>query len=62
LTPISPTDEIDLSAIVNKLNGMLNNEKFVSNAPEAVVAENKEALANTQSKLEKVEAELKLFS
>jgi len=70
-----PTDEIDLSAIVNKLskqkeklekevnklNGMLSNERFVANAPEAVVAENKEALANAQSKLEKVEAELKVF-
>jgi valyl-tRNA synthetase len=71
-----PTDEIDLSAIVkklsnqkaklekevNKLNGMLNNEKFVANAPEAVVAENKEALVNAQSKLEKVEAELRVFA
>jgi len=71
-----PTDEIDLSAIVNKLtkqkeklekevnklNGMLSNEKFVANAPEAIVAENKEALANAQSKLEKVEAELKVFA
>jgi valyl-tRNA synthetase len=71
-----PTDEIDMSPIINKLtkqkeklekevgklNGMLSNEKFVANAPEAVVAENKEALANASEKLEKVEAELKSLS
>jgi valyl-tRNA synthetase len=70
-----PTNEIDLSAIiskltkqkeklekeVNKLHGMLSNERFVANAPLAVITENKEALANAQNKLEKVEAELKLF-
>jgi valyl-tRNA synthetase len=70
-----PTEEIDLSAItskltkqkeklekeVAKLNGMLNNEKFVANAPEAVVAENKTALADATAKLEKVEAELASF-
>ncbi|KIM12338.1 MAG: valyl-tRNA synthetase [Sulfurovum sp. FS08-3] len=71
-----PTNEIDLSAIVskltkqkeklekevNKLNGMLSNERFVANAPEQVINENKEALANAQNKLEKVEAELKVFA
>ncbi len=71
-----PTDEIDLSAIIGKLskqkeklekevaklNGMLSNERFVANAPEAVVAENKEALKNASEKLAKVEAELATFS
>jgi valyl-tRNA synthetase len=71
-----PTDEIDLSAIIGKLtkqkeklekevaklNGMLSNERFVANAPEAVVAENKEALKNASEKLEKVSAELATFS
>jgi len=68
-----PKGEIDMSPIIdkltkqkeklekeiNKLNGMLSNERFVANAPEAVVAENKEALANAQEKFAKVEAELK---
>jgi valyl-tRNA synthetase len=68
-----PTEEIDLSAItlkltkqkeklekeVAKLNGMLSNERFVANAPESVVAENKEALLNATNKLEKVIEEMK---
>ena len=71
-----PTSEIDMSPIidkltkqkekvekeVNKLNGMLSNERFVANAPEAVVAENKQALADAQAKLEKIENELKAIS
>jgi len=71
-----PTDEIDMSPIINKLtkqkeklekevaklNGMLSNERFVANAPEAVVAENKEALANASEKLEKVTSELETLS
>ncbi|UFH58212.1 valine--tRNA ligase [Sulfurovum mangrovi] len=70
-----PTDEIDLSAIIgklskqkeklekeiNKLSGMLNNEKFVANAPEQVIAENRQALEDAQAKMEKVEAELSGF-
>ncbi|CAI8216290.1 MAG: Valine--tRNA ligase [Arcobacter lacus] len=71
-----PTSEIDMSPIidkltkqkektqkeVDKLNGMLLNERFVANAPEAVVVENKQALADAQSKLEKIENELKAIS
>ena len=67
-----PTDEIDMSPIINKLtkqkeklekevaklNGMLSNERFVANAPEAVVAENKAALEAASDKLEKVSQEL----
>jgi len=70
-----PRGEIDLSPIiaklekqkeklekeVTKLSGMLSNERFVANAPQSVIIENKEALANAQSKLEKVEAELRVF-
>lgn len=71
-----PTSEIDMSPIidkltkqkektekeVNKLNGMLSNERFVANAPEAVVAENKKALEDAKNKLEKIENELKAIS
>jgi len=71
-----PTDEIDMSPIINKLskqkeklereiaklNGMLSNEKFVANAPEAVVAENKAALEAASDKLSKVSTELETLS
>ncbi len=70
-----PTEEIDLSAIIGKLSkqkeklekeiqklsGMLNNEKFVANAPEQVIAENRKALEDAQTKMEKVQAELAGF-
>ena len=63
-----PTDSIDLSSIIakltkqdeklqkeiGKLSGMLNNERFVANAPEDVLAKNREALADAQSKQVKV--------
>ena len=63
-----PTDSIDLSSIISKLTkqdeklqkeigkleGMLNNERFVANAPEDVLAKNREALADAKSKQEKV--------
>ncbi len=69
------TDDIDLSAIIGKLSkqkeklekeiqklsGMLNNERFVANAPEKVILENKQALSDAQSKMSKIEAELKGF-
>lgn len=71
-----PTAEIDMSAIIDKLtkqqqkaqkefdklNGMLSNEKFVANAPEHVVEENKKALEEVKTKLEKIENELKAIS
>ncbi|MEY3090838.1 MAG: valyl-tRNA synthetase, partial [Pseudomonadota bacterium] len=67
-----PKGEIDMSPIIDKLtkqkeklekevaklDGMLSNERFVANAPETVVAENKEALNDAQNKLIKVDAEL----
>ncbi len=45
-----------------KLNGMLNNEKFVANAPADVLEKNRELLAGAKAKLEKVESELKSLS
>ena len=71
-----PTSEIDMSPIIDKLskqqiktqkefdklNGMLSNERFVANAPEAVIAENRQALEDAKNKLEKIENELKAIS
>jgi valyl-tRNA synthetase len=70
-----PTGEIDMQPIItkltrqkeklekeiNKLNGMLNNERFVANAPAEVLAVNKKALGDAQSKISKVESELRGF-
>jgi len=63
-----PTDSIDLSSIItkltkqdeklqkeiDKLSNMLNNEKFVKNAPEDVLAKNREALEDAKTKQNKV--------
>ncbi|QOY51209.1 valine--tRNA ligase [Candidatus Sulfurimonas baltica] len=63
-----PTDSIDLSSIISKLekqdeklqkeidklNGMLNNERFVANAPEDVLVKNRSALEDARTKQEKV--------
>ena len=71
-----PTGEIDMTPIINKLtkqqeklekeisklSGMLNNERFVANAPASVIEENKYGLAVAEDKLEKVLAELKSLS
>ena len=71
-----PTGEIDMTPIITKLtrqkdklekeigklNGMLNNERFVANAPEAVIMENKKALEDANKKMEKVSTELKSFN
>ena len=67
-----PTDSIDLSSIISKLtkqdeklqkeigklNGMLNNEKFVANAPEDVLTKNRTQLADAQAKQVKVKEQL----
>lgn len=67
-----PTDSIDLSSIISKLskqneklqkeidklNGMLNNERFVANAPEDVLAKNREALNDATLKQTKVKEQL----
>jgi len=71
-----PTSEIDMSPIIDKLtkqkiktqkefdklNGMLSNERFVANAPEAVIAENRKALEDVKNKLEKIQNELEAIS
>jgi valyl-tRNA synthetase len=63
-----PTDSIDLTPIINKLtkqdeklqkeigklSGMLNNERFVANAPEDVLEKNRTALADAEAKRAKV--------
>jgi len=67
-----PTDSIDLSSIIAKLTkqseklqkeidkvgGMLKNERFVANAPEDVLAKNREALADAEAKQVKVNEQL----
>ena len=67
-----PTDSIDLSSIISKLtkqdeklqkeigklNGMLNNERFVANAPEDVLTKNRTQLADAQAKQVKVKEQL----
>ena len=70
-----PTGEIDMQPIITKLtrqkeklekeiaklSGMLNNERFVANAPAEVIAENKQALEDAENKMSKVTNELEGF-
>jgi valyl-tRNA synthetase len=70
-----PTGEIDMKPIItkltrqkeklekeiNKLNGMLNNERFVANAPAEVLATNRKGLEDAKNKISKVEVELRGF-
>ncbi|MDA3966733.1 valine--tRNA ligase [Helicobacter sp. WB40] len=67
-----PTDSIDLSQVINKLNrqkektqkeidklnNMLKNEKFVQNAPKEVLETNQKALDEQNGKLERINEEL----
>ena len=67
-----PLEGIDLSGVISRLNAqktklekeiaklssMLNNEKFVASAPQAVVEANREALQSAQEKMQKICAEL----
>ena len=67
-----PLEGVDMSAVIirlrsqktklekeiAKLSNMLNNEKFVASAPQAVVEANREGLASATQKLEKVDSEL----
>ncbi|MDD5401529.1 MAG: valine--tRNA ligase, partial [Sulfurimonas sp.] len=67
-----PTSSIDLAPIINrltkqdeklqkeidKLGSMLNNERFVANAPEDVLVKNRELLADAMDKQEKVREQL----
>jgi valyl-tRNA synthetase len=66
------TDDIDMSAIITKLtkqkeklekeiaklNGMLNNKRFVANAPKQVIENNQKSLADAKEKMVKIEEEL----
>jgi valyl-tRNA synthetase len=70
-----PTNEIDMSAIItkltrqkeklqkeiDKLSGMLNNERFVANAPAKIIEESREALDDALGKIGKVKRELEGF-
>ena len=46
---------------IAKLSSMLNNEKFVASAPQAVVEANREGLQSAQEKFVKICDELKVF-
>jgi valyl-tRNA synthetase len=50
--------KVKLEKEMSKLNGMLNNKKFVTNAPMDVLEKNRELLSSSRDKLEKVESEL----
>jgi len=70
-----PKGEIDMQPIIDKLsrqkeklereiaklNGMLNNERFVANAPKEVIETNRKALDDANEKISKVNRELKEF-
>ncbi len=70
-----PLEGVDLSGVISRLNAqkaklqkeieklsaMLGNEKFISSAPAAVVASNREGLQSAQEKFAKVCDELKAF-
>ncbi len=67
-----PTESIDLTPIINKLtkqdeklekeinklSGMLNNERFVANAPADVLEKNRQGLREAEEKREKVQEQL----
>lgn len=67
-----PLEGVDLSGVISRLSAqkaklqkeiekfsaMLDNEKFISSAPAAVVAANRESLASAQEKMQKICAEL----
>ena len=66
------TDDIDMSDVIDKLtkqkekltkeidklNGMLNNERFVANAPTEVIEQNRQALDDASNKIAKINTEL----
>ena len=52
-------EEKRLSGELARVNGMLNNEKFMSKAPEAKVAEERAKLEKYTAMMAKVEEELK---
>jgi valyl-tRNA synthetase len=62
LTPIIQrlnNQKLKLEKEIAKLNGMLNNKRFVANAPKEVVKTNQKTLNDAQNKLSKIDEELK---
>ncbi|NLK66417.1 MAG: valine--tRNA ligase [Campylobacteraceae bacterium] len=73
LSVFVPLEGVDLSEILKRLNaqktklekevakleGMLNNENFVRNAPESVIQTNRDGLNSAKEQLAKVESEIK---
>jgi len=65
LTPIIErlnNQKLKLEKEIAKLNGMLNNERFVANAPKEVVEQNQKSLSDAKDKLAKIDEELKTLS
>ena len=54
--------KIKLEKEISKLNGMLNNKRFVANAPKEVVEQNRVVLKDANRRFEKIEKELKELS
>lgn len=61
LAKLQKQDE-KLQKDIDKLNGMLNNEKFVSNAPKDLIDKNLELLADAMAKQQKVRDQLNSFA
>jgi valyl-tRNA synthetase len=53
--------KVKLEKEIGKLSGMLSNERFVANAPEDVLATNRQGLEDAKEKMAKVEAQLTSF-
>ena len=54
--------KLKLEKEIAKLSGMLNNERFVANAPKEVVEQNQKSLSDAKDKLAKIDEELKTLS
>jgi valyl-tRNA synthetase len=47
---------------IAKLNGMLNNKRFVDNAPKHVIEQNRKALNDAMERMIKIEEELQNYT
>ena len=54
--------KLKLEKEIAKLSGMLNNERFVANAPKEVVEQNQKSLSDAKEKLSKIDEELKTLN
>ncbi|MBL0687703.1 MAG: valine--tRNA ligase [Sulfurospirillum sp.] len=64
LTPIVKrlqNQKLKLEKEIDKLKIMLNNKKFITNAPDKIVKENKQTLKDIKNKLSKVDEELRIL-